>query len=188
MLRTRVPQQLELASCQADRFPVNRDRDGIEVRDEMRAAVASGASLVGRSAAPQNGADSGGQLAEAERLGHVIVGAVLETGDAIVLAGARGQHDDRDVRDVGARSQDAAHFEPAHHRQVQVQDDEIGRTFGHDSQRGVAGADDLRLSVAPALEHVFDQTCDVLFVFDNENTMFRHQPREASGWKLRPRV
>ena len=51
------------------------------------------------------------QLAEAERLGDVVVGAELEAGDPVVLARARGQHDDRHVRAVGARSQDAAHFE-----------------------------------------------------------------------------
>ena len=48
----------------------------------------------------QHRADARRQLAQAERLGDVVVGAVLETGDPVVFARARGQHDDRHMTDL----------------------------------------------------------------------------------------
>jgi hypothetical protein len=63
---------------------------------------------------------------------------VLEAGHAIVFAGAGREHDDRHMGYVGPRSQDATDVEPADHRQVQIEDDQIGRLFGHCRQRGIA--------------------------------------------------
>ena len=44
---------------------------------------------------PEQGAQAGQQLGEAERLGEVVVGAGVEPDDAVELAGARGEHQDR---------------------------------------------------------------------------------------------
>ena len=44
-------------------------------------------------------------------------------------------------------------------------------------QRGVAAADDFGLGVAAAFERVLDEAGDVLLVFDDENTVFRHRVR-----------
>ena len=96
---------------------------------------------------------------------------MLEAGHAIVFAGPRRQHDDRHVRHVGARSQDPADLEAAEDRQVEVEDDQIGRPLGDGLQRGVAGADDLGLGVAAALERVLDESGDVVLVFDDEDAV-----------------
>ena len=46
-------------------------------------------------AAPQDRAHAGDQLAQAERLGHVVAGAELEPEDDVDLGVAGGDHDDR---------------------------------------------------------------------------------------------
>ena len=83
---------------------------------------------------------------------------------------------------VGARPQDAADFEAADDRQIQVEDDEIGRALGDRLQRGVAGADDLRVGVAAALQGVLDQAGDILLVFDNEDVMSGHEAMRLAYW------
>ena len=50
------------------------------------------------AAAPERGAHPGDQLAEPERLGHVVVGADLEPDDGVDLGVAGGHHDDRHLR------------------------------------------------------------------------------------------
>ena len=51
----------------------------------------------------QHRADPGDQLARAERLGHIIVGAGLEAADPVALLAARGEHDDRHVGGLARR-------------------------------------------------------------------------------------
>src|SRR3954449_3106322 len=46
----------------------------------------------------QERADAGDELARAERLDEVVVGAEVEPADAVVLGGLRREHHDRDVR------------------------------------------------------------------------------------------
>ena len=46
--------------------------------------------------APEVGPNTRQQLVDAERLGHVVVGAGIQSGDDILLLGARRQHPDRD--------------------------------------------------------------------------------------------
>ena len=46
-------------------------------------------------------------------------------------------------------------------------------------QRRIAGADDLGVGFAAALERVFDEAGDVLFVFNDEHTVFCHGARSA---------
>ena len=77
-------------------------------------------------------------------------------------------------RAVGPRSQDAADFDAAHHRQVEIQDDEVRRLVGHGFERRVAAADDVRLGVAGAFEGVLDEAGDVLLVFDDEYAVSGH--------------
>ena len=50
-----------------------------------------------RADAPQQGPDASGELLRRERLGEVVVGACLETGDDVVGVVAGGDHDDRYV-------------------------------------------------------------------------------------------
>ena len=99
---------------------------------------------------------------------------MLEARDAVVLAGPRRQHDDRYMRRIGARPEDAADFEAADDWQVQVENDEIRRPIGDRFERRIAGADDARVGVAAAFESVLDQPGDVGFVFDDEDLWLRH--------------
>ena len=50
-----------------------------------------------------------------------------------------------------------------------------------DLQRRVAALHDLRLGSPAALERVLDETGDVLFVFDDEHTRFRHDCTSHDG-------
>ena len=61
-----------------------------------------------------------------------------------------------------------------------------GAPLGDRLQRGVAGADDLRVGVAAALERVLDQAGDVLLVFDDEDAVSGHEPcGERTGRRCR---
>ena len=119
------------------------------------------------------------QLPQAEWLGDVVVGADVEPGDAVAFARARRQHDDRNVRGVWARAQDSADFETAQHRQVQIQQDQIGLALRDDAQRGVAGLDDLHLDAADLFQCVLDQSGDVLLVLDDQHARPRASPGQA---------
>ena len=77
--------------------------------------------------APQDGPDPGEQLAEAERLDHVIVRTELEPDDAVDLLALRGDDDDRDVR---ARAQLPAHLGAVDVGEAEVEQHEIGRVRG----------------------------------------------------------
>ena len=99
-------------------------------------------------AAPQHRAHARGELAQTERLGDVVVGADVEPGHAIALARARREHDDRHACGARPRAEDAADFESAQHRQIEVEDDQIRRALGDRLQRFVAGPDDLDVDVA----------------------------------------
>jgi hypothetical protein len=118
-----ILQQVELAAGEAHRHAVDGDRDRLEIGEQAVALIASVPRL-GMRAAPERGAHARGQLAETERLGDVVVGAVFEPGDAVVFAGPRismmiG------TRGRSERAQHPADLEAADHQQVEVEDDEI---------------------------------------------------------------
>src|SRR6185369_7094651 len=91
------------------------------------------------------------------------------------FARARGQHDDRHPRRRLIGPQDAAHFDPAHDGQVQIEDQEIRRAVADRSERRVAGPDDLGVRLAAPLERVLDETGDIAFVFGDEDAMSGHE-------------
>ena len=94
----------------------------VAVRRAVPVAVrCRGRGVVGRRhrrAATDDGADARDELAEAERLDDVVVGAELQPDDPVDLFGARGHHDDRHV---GARPQLAAHVEAVAVGQAEVE-------------------------------------------------------------------
>ena len=122
-----------------------------------------------RSAAAQGRPHARRQLAHAEGLGHVVVGAGIEPDDTVALAGARRQHDDGHGGRRGALAQDAAHFEAVQHRQIQVEHHQVGRQLGGGLQCGVAAGHGFDFDVAAALERVLDEVGDVLLVVDDEH-------------------
>lgn len=138
------------------------------------------AALPGRRAAPEHGAHARRQLAQTEWLRHVIVGAEIEAGDAGVLGRACREHDDRHLPSLGASSQDAAHFGAAQDRQIEVEDDQIGRLRRDRLQRIVATAHDLGIGFAAALEGVLDQARNVAIVFDDEDAVSGHLRMSAA--------
>ena len=76
------------------------------VTRRVRRSIVSGPIVCGSSAVaavvaggpPGDGPDAGDQLADAERLRHVVVGAELEPEHPVELVAARREHDDRHVR------------------------------------------------------------------------------------------
>ena len=166
-----IAEQLELASREPDVRAVHTHGDGVEVGQQMLAAIDDRGFLPGGIgvAAPQHGAHAGRQLPKTERLDDVVVGADVEPRHPVAFAGARRQHDDGNVRSRRARAQDAAHFEAAQHRQVQVQQDQVRLAIGDDPERGITGIDDVDVYAAHLLERVLDQSGDVLLVLDDQN-------------------
>ena len=74
----------------------------------------------------------------------------------------------------GAATENAADFEAAQHRQVEIENHQVRRVRGDRLQRIVSGADDVRFGLAGAFEGVLDQTGDVVLVFDDEDTVPGH--------------
>src|SRR5206468_3187096 len=72
---------------------------------------------------PQRDTDAREELIDAERLRHVIVGAEVESVDLVVLAAARGEHDDWRAGELADATDD---LESVAVRQVQVEHDEVG--------------------------------------------------------------
>ncbi len=81
-------------------MPREIDLDPAEVED--RGHGLAGEGLLG---APEQPADPGRQLAQAERLRHVVVGAQLEADDLVELRVLGGEHHDRHA---GFRTDDPA--------------------------------------------------------------------------------
>ena len=73
---------------------------------------------------------------------------------------------------IGSAAQDPADFEAAQNREVQVEDDEVGRTGRHRPERRIAARHDLRIVIPPTLERMLDERRDVVFVLDDEHVMF----------------
>ncbi len=161
-----VSEQLELGGRQVDGpagdHLVPRPRQG----DVADAAIGL---LIGLSGAPQHGLHASGQLARAERLGHVVVGAELEAGDAVGLVVARGQHDHRQAR-AGADA--AADLEAVDAGQADVEHDQgdlVARQLGKPLFAG-AHRDD---AMPVALECDADEIGDVPLVLDDQ---YRRHP------------
>ena len=71
-------------------------------------------------------------------------------------------------------AENAADFEAADHRQVEIEDDQIRRAAAT-AFSAASPLPTISASASPAaLERVLDQPGDVLFVLDNEYVMFLH--------------
>ena len=116
-------------------------------------------------AASQHGLDAQDQLARAERLGHVVVRAEFQAGDAVTLVRSSGEHDDRDV---GGGAQLARDFLAGHVGQAEVQHDEVRPRVGGHRDRLGAGTrrEDTQ---ALALEVAADELPDLGFVLDDQD-------------------
>ena len=139
--------------------------------------------------APQQRADAGHQLARAERLGEVVVGAQLEADDAVQLLGARRQHQDRQraQRDRAGLAPFAAEVQAAAVGQAHVQDRQRRRGRRHagarrtDQQHMVDGE-------ALALQREGDGAGDGRIVFEEQDarTQLAETPDSAGNSLSRP--
>ena len=109
------------------------------------------------------------QLADAERLGQVIVGAEIERRDLVGLLVARGQHDDR-PREPFAQALD--HFEPGDVGQAEIDDDDVGLSRRRGLHAFVAGRCG-RQRIAVRVERRREKTLDLRIVLDQQQMRAR---------------
>ena len=128
----------------------------LELADDERLAMLGAARR-----AAGHGADPRDELAQAEGLDDVVVGAQLEPDDAVDLLALRGDHDDRHV---GAGAQLPADRETVDVRQPNVEQDEVGRRR---VERRLPGGDTGHLE-AFRHEPLDERLRDRVFVLDDE--------------------
>jgi hypothetical protein len=120
-----------------------------------------------RRAPPQDRLDARGELLRRERLGEVVVGARLEAGDLVVLHGARGEHEDRQVARARVAAQPPREGNAGFARQHPVEHHDI-RQGRADRGFGFLGARRAAHAMAEVLEIDGDQLLDLRLVFDDQ--------------------
>src|SRR6478672_10243432 len=98
-----MPQQPELGRAEWDWVAVAADPVAADVHLDV--GITELLASQRRADAAQNRADPGHELARAERLGHIIVGARVEAADTVALLAARSQHHDRNIGGCRAAAQ-----------------------------------------------------------------------------------
>ncbi len=117
---------------------------------------------------PQQRTGAGHQLANAERLGKVIVGAAFETEHLVAFFAPGGEHQDRHILVRALAAHGAADGNAVDARQHQVEDDQIERLRSGPHQRLMPVGNGLNLEAFEA-EVELNQLADMGFVFDDEN-------------------
>ena len=112
-------------SGSGDELAGDADRVLVGVEDDVADLDRRRAELAGAVARrpPQHGAHPGDQLAQAVRLGDVVVGTDLEADDRVDLGALGGHHDDRHL---AALAELPAHVDAADPRQHHVEQHEVG--------------------------------------------------------------
>ena len=142
----------------ADAVAVPRHAPALEVDDQVLAAQRAAGLGVGQLAvgAAQQRLDAADQLADAERLDEVVIGAHLEPDHLVDLVRARGEEEDRRAR---LAPQLAEHLEAVDPGQPDVEHHEVGRRVGEVGEGVLAGRLDGH-RVALALEGHLDAARD----------------------------
>ncbi len=145
------------------------------VRHRVEPEVARLDRLAGQRGphAPQHGRDAGQQFARGERLGDIVVGPGLQAAHPVILALARGQHDDGDVRRFLVAAQAAAHLDAADTLDHPVEDDEVGRFFLRHDHGFLAIGGDAHI-ITLVLEPEFEQFGKGGIVFDQQQLWGGH--------------
>ena len=110
------------------------------------------------------------ELAQAERLGHVVVGAELEPDDLVELRVLGRQHHDRHAR-LGA--DDAADLDARQLREHQVQEDEV-RPLRPEHGEGLAPVGRRDDPESVGLERVDERLAQGRLVVDDEDRSCHH--------------
>ena len=148
--------------------------NAVRVLVDAQLAVVVLGRLQRTAAAAEDGADAGHQLPHAERLGQVVVRAELQTGDAVALRAARGEHEDGNRPGGLVAPQLAADGQPVEVGKVDIEDDEVALALLHRQQTFLA-AGVVRNLIPLALQVQFDGERDVGVVFD-ERDPFHSRP------------
>ena len=141
---------------------------GHPAADQVEHEVARHDALVGEGhglGPAQDRPDARDELAGAEGLDHVVVGAELQAGHPVRLVAARGEDEDRHARVAADGADDVEAVDP---RQAQVQDEGVRPACTDERQRGraVARRDDGEPGV---LEVVADDAGDLRLVLHDED-------------------
>jgi hypothetical protein len=118
------------------------------------------------------GFDAGDQLSGAERLGHVVVAADLETEHAVDLVGAGREKQDRRARQRRRPANLAAQLEAIHLGKHHVEQDEVGFQPLERFQSPLGAAEHPRFKAVPG-QIVVDQRGKFRLVFHNGDSL-RH--------------
>ena len=163
-----MTEDLEFGRRQAHPPVATLDASPLEVDEQVAMADDPPADRVREVAvrAAQERLDPAHELAQAERLGQVVVGAELEPDDLVDLVVAGGQHEDRHLG--AGRPQPAQDLEAVHPGQAHVEDDEVRRLARRDLEALFTRSGDGDL-VALLLEGVLDPASDRVLVFDDED-------------------
>ena len=122
--------------------------------------------------AAQEGAHTGEQFFQVERFDQVIIGAGIETLDAILDGILGGQHQDGQT---ASHAQAAADLEPVHAGQHPVQDDQVGVMIVGQIQSGATfggDVDQVAFIGKAALEHFQDGRV----IFDDQDAFIHFAP------------
>ena len=127
--------------------------------------------LVGRAGrVPEGHADTGQQLAGAERLADIVVSARIERRDLVPLHPARRQHDDRHVAPFTHPADD---FETIDIGQAQIDDHHVGLARA-DLDEAVGACPRFEEAVALPDESGSEETADLWLVLDQNDDGIRH--------------
>ena len=132
-------------------------------------------SWVALRGAAQLGSDPRQQLVEVERLGDVVVGAVVEALDHVLLLAQRGEHDHRDLGPVSSNRLE--HLEAAATRQHHVEQHQIEVPGQRQCLAAVAVAGDLGRKALGA-QRPFEKAGDAHLVLDDQDP---HRPIVGSA-------
>ena len=124
--------------------------------------------------APKDGAEAREQLARRERLGDVVVGAELETDDAVGLVALRGEHEHGHV---ALRADALADLEPVDARHHHVEEHGVDAALLEHRQPLLSVARALHRD-AVLLEVAREQLEEPSVVVDEEHAHARHAYRE----------
>jgi hypothetical protein len=165
-------QQPELERGERRLVALDPDPVGVAV-DAQLAEVDAGRALGGAALlAAEDGGDAQGQLAHAEGLDHVVVGAQLEADHPVDLRALGGQHEDGGGAGGGVLLDGLADVGARHSRQHQIEDDEIGHPLAHLGERRLAVRGGGHV-VAGLAEVVGQDLLEIGLVFDDQNE--RHE-------------
>src|SRR3954454_8712242 len=161
-------EEVELLARQLDQRAGNRHLVGVAAQDDLACSehLVLGAVL----GAPQDGLDSGRQLARRERLRDVVVRPELEPCNAVRLLVARGEHQDRPLR---ARADPAADLEAVHARESDVEPDEAHRLAAQLGDRLLPGPAPEHAPAVLLLEVLLDEPSDRVVVLHEEERATR---------------